>query len=265
MGWALKYIFGLTMSLPVLAVFVLMVAMAAHIVLKRVKEPGLSLGLPVFWSMLGSYALVTVMVTGVVINADPWWQPRYFLPLGGMIVGNSMNALAISLERLFSLLRGRRDEVEMRLCLGADATEAARPLVREAVKAGMIPSVNAMMGVGVVFHSGHDDRPDPGRGRPHAGRALPDRGHAHAHGLGGPVGGAGGASGPAALLQRGPAAALAAGHGRGGLIQAAAHPSGPETARQIISLKAINRPNCLRLQSGCGLVHRGLELVARGP
>ena len=154
MGWALKFIFGLTMSLPVLAVYVLMVALAARIVLKRVKEPGLSLGLPLFGAMLGSYALVAVMVTGVVVNASPWWLPQYFLPLGGMIIGNSMNALAISLERLFSLLRQRRDEVEMRLSLGADASEASRPLVREAVKAGMIPSINAMMGVGVVFIPG---------------------------------------------------------------------------------------------------------------
>ena len=154
MGWVLKLIFGLDMSLPVLAVFVLMVAVATHIVLRRVKEPRLRLGLPVFWAMLGSYALVTIMVTGVVVNAEPWWKAQYFLPLGGMIVGNSMNALAISLERLFTELRQRRDEVEMRLCLGADAAEASRPIVREAVKAGMIPSINAMMGVGVVFIPG---------------------------------------------------------------------------------------------------------------
>ncbi len=154
MGWALQFIFGLAWSLPVLAVFALMVAMATRIVLKRIKEPQLSMGLPIFWAMLGSYALVTVMVTGVVVNAEPWWLPQYFLPLGGMIIGNSMNALALSLERLFTGLRQRRDEVEMRLALGADAGEASRPIVREAVKAGMIPSINAMMGVGVVFIPG---------------------------------------------------------------------------------------------------------------
>jgi len=150
MGYALKYIFALDMGLPVVAVFAGMIAAAAHIVHGRVPEREVAFGLPVFGAMVASYMLVTTMVTGVIIGAEPWWTPQYFLPIGGMVAGNSMNALAIALERLFSGLRTRRAEIEMMLSLGADSREASQSVLRDAVRAGMIPSINSMMGVGLV-------------------------------------------------------------------------------------------------------------------
>jgi putative ABC transport system permease protein len=70
------------------------------------------------------------------------------------VIGNSMSALAISIERLFSQMRQQREVVEMKLCLGANYKEASRDIFKGAVKAGMIPSINAMMGVGLVFIPG---------------------------------------------------------------------------------------------------------------
>jgi putative ABC transport system permease protein len=51
-------------------------------------------------------------------------------------------------------LRERRSEVEMKLCLGADYKEASQDIVRSAMRSGMIPSINSLMGVGVVFIPG---------------------------------------------------------------------------------------------------------------
>jgi putative ABC transport system permease protein len=65
-----------------------------------------------------------------------------------------MNAVAISLDRLLSDLKKRRHEVEMMLSLGADYGEAAKDMVRNAMRAGMIPAINSMMAVGVVFIPG---------------------------------------------------------------------------------------------------------------
>jgi putative ABC transport system permease protein len=104
--------------------------------------------------MVISYVIVSYLVTAVLINVEPWWKPQYFIPLGGMVIGNSMNAIAIALERLLGELRGRRLEVEMMLCLGADYKEASQDMFRNAMRAGMIPSINSMMGVGIVFIPG---------------------------------------------------------------------------------------------------------------
>lgn len=154
LGYVLVFVFKSGQSWLVLAFFTMMIFFAVRIIRGRIKERDVAVGIPIFVSMFGSYFLVSALVVGVIVGAKPWWRPEYFLPLAGMVVGNSMTALAISLERLFSDLRARRNELEMKLCLGASAREATRGIVAEAVRAGMIPSINSMMGVGVVFIPG---------------------------------------------------------------------------------------------------------------
>ena len=154
MGYALTFIFKFRNPLLVLSIYVIMIAFAAWIVRGRIREKAVSFFPPTLFSMLVSYVLVTAVVTGLVVRSDPWWHPQYFIPIGGMVVGNSMTAIALTLERLFSELRSRRDEVEMRLALGADYREASADTFRNAMKAGMIPSINSMMGVGIVFIPG---------------------------------------------------------------------------------------------------------------
>jgi len=94
--------------------------------------------------------LMTGLALAAIITPDPWYEPRYAIPLIGMILGNTLNGISIGLDRLGGELTSRRDEVEARLALGADRWEAALPLVRQAIRAGMIPILNAMMVAGIV-------------------------------------------------------------------------------------------------------------------
>ncbi len=154
MGFALRIIFSLDSFLVVAALFLVMIIAAARIIQGNVAERRIPFAMPSFLSMFLVYALIAFLVSGVIIGADPWWRPRYFIPLAGMIAGNSMTALSLSLDRLFSDMRARHDEIEMRLCLGATAEEAARDILRDALKAGMIPAVNSLAGVGLVYLPG---------------------------------------------------------------------------------------------------------------
>lgn len=137
-----------------MGLFSIMVAFAARIVRGNIKERQIPYVFTAFLTMLAVYAAISAMVTGVIVGATPWWTPQYFIPLAGMVVGNSMTALSLSLDRLFSDFTAKRDRVEMFLCLGASAREASRDIVRDALKAGMIPSINSLAGVGLVFLPG---------------------------------------------------------------------------------------------------------------
>ncbi|MCJ2166042.1 MULTISPECIES: iron export ABC transporter permease subunit FetB [unclassified Pseudodesulfovibrio] len=150
MGYVLKFVFELKLIWLVLLMFLFMVAAAVHTIRGRVKERSVPFVIPTFLSMIITYTLVSMMVTGVIVGAKPWWTPQYFIPLAGMIVGNSMTAISICLERLFSDLKSRRGEVEMKLALGADFREASQDILGNAVRAGMIPSINSLMAVGLV-------------------------------------------------------------------------------------------------------------------
>ena len=154
MGYILNHIFKIESGPVILLLFAGMIFFAAWTISGRVKEKSISFFIPTLFSMLVSYIIVTYLVTAFVVQVKPWYMPQYFIPLGGMVIGNSMNTIAIGLERLFSNLRRYRDEIELYLVLGADYREASEKIFRDSIRAGMIPSINSMMGVGIVFIPG---------------------------------------------------------------------------------------------------------------
>ncbi len=149
-GYVLQFVFRVNNPFLVLALYVWMIFWAAHTIRGRVQEKTISIFTPTFVSMVISYMTVLIFVTSAIVQVKPWYTPQYFIPLGGMIVGNSMNAIAIALERMFSDLRKQREQIELALCLGATYQEATHALLRDSIKAGMIPSINALMTVGLV-------------------------------------------------------------------------------------------------------------------
>ncbi len=154
MGYVLRFIFDLSSAWIVFSLFAVMVVFAVRIIRGNVSEHAIPFVMPAFFTMFSVYALISCMVTGVIIGAEPFWHPQYFIPLAGMVVGNSMTALGLSLDRLFSDLKTKKDTVEMMLCLGATAKEASRDIFNDALKAGMMPSINSLAGVGLVFIPG---------------------------------------------------------------------------------------------------------------
>jgi putative ABC transport system permease protein len=101
-------------------------------------------------SMLVGAGLTLAYVQALVVRVSPWYDPRYLVPLFGMIVGNAMNGAALATERLTSEMRTRRAEVEAMLSLGASPAEAAAEPVRLALRAALLPAVNGLMVVGLV-------------------------------------------------------------------------------------------------------------------
>jgi putative ABC transport system permease protein len=67
-----------------------------------------------------------------------------------MILGNTLTGVSLGIERMTEELTARRDRVDMALALGATRWEAAQAPARQAVRAGMMPTLNQMAVVGVV-------------------------------------------------------------------------------------------------------------------
>jgi len=101
-------------------------------------------------SMMAAGTIVTVFALTTQLHADPWYNPRYAIPILGMILGNTMNGVSIGLDRLVSGAHDRRTAIEARLALGAPAPEAMRGVVRDAIRAGLIPTINGMAAAGLV-------------------------------------------------------------------------------------------------------------------
>jgi len=149
-GYVLVYIFDINRWYWVVAALLVMTAVATREAVRRQDQrPAALYGITGTALLVGS-GLTLFYVSAVVVQVEPWYNPRYLIPLFGMIVGNAMNAAALAAERLAAELSGRRGEVEAYLALGADSVEAAREAVRTAIRAALIPTVNSLMVVGIV-------------------------------------------------------------------------------------------------------------------
>ena len=101
-------------------------------------------------SMFVSSFTVTVLTLVVIVGPDPWYAPQYAIPLLGMMLGNTMNGVALGLDRLTESVWRQRAVIEARLMLGQRWQEAVGDARRDAMRSGMIPIVNAMAASGVV-------------------------------------------------------------------------------------------------------------------
>ncbi|MFM1891552.1 MAG: hypothetical protein RLZ44_629, partial [Pseudomonadota bacterium] len=101
-------------------------------------------------SMFLSSFSVTLLALLVIIRVDPWYTPQYLIPLLGMLLGNTMSGVAVALDNLTRAAWTQRGAIEARLMLGADWQSAIAELRREALRAGLIPIINAMTTAGIV-------------------------------------------------------------------------------------------------------------------
>jgi putative ABC transport system permease protein len=101
-------------------------------------------------SMFISSFAITVVALTVIVGPDPWYEPQYAIPLLGMLLGNTMNGIAIGMDRLTHAAYEQRTLIEGRLMLGHPWNKAIEALRSDSIRAGLIPIVNAMMAAGLV-------------------------------------------------------------------------------------------------------------------
>jgi len=101
-------------------------------------------------SMMVAAILVTVLALTTQVQPDPWYNPRYAIPLLGMILGNTMNGVSLGLDRLLSGATRERSAIEARLALGHDFAQAMGPVTRDSIKGALIPIINSMSAAGLV-------------------------------------------------------------------------------------------------------------------
>lgn len=90
----------------------------------------------------------------VVVRISPWYDPRYFIPIAGMLIGNSMTGISLGVNRLVDGMVTNKNLVEGALMLGATPKTAAKHIVDTAFDSAILPTINSMVGMGIVFLPG---------------------------------------------------------------------------------------------------------------
>jgi putative ABC transport system permease protein len=127
-----------------------MIALAAREALKRAGRSYRGSWFDTFFALLVASLLTLAVATRVVLGVEPWWEPRYLIPLLGMILGNALTGVSLGLDRCLTELQEGKSRVEALLAYGATRWEAARPVAVLSLRAGLIPILNTMSVVGLV-------------------------------------------------------------------------------------------------------------------
>jgi putative ABC transport system permease protein len=150
----LKHLFAINNLWLILLIFVCMSGFASHIILKRSKVQVQGLYPKLLLVITSVSLLLTLFFLVTVAGASPWYDARYFIPLAGMILGNSMNACALALDRFFTEMKKNSREVETLLVLGATPKEVSMRYIKQSMRNAALPFITNMSGIGIVFIPG---------------------------------------------------------------------------------------------------------------
>ncbi len=134
-GYFLIFIFESSHAGITSLILAVMLLVASWISLSPVRQVRRALYPYVLTALTVGGGTTLFVVTWGVLHLEPWYDPRYMVPLAGMIFANCMNTVSIAAERFES-------EFANGQC--ADAAK------RIAFQTGMIPVINSMFAVGLV-------------------------------------------------------------------------------------------------------------------
>lgn len=150
-GLVLEWVFEFDRWYVVLLLGCVMTLIAGATAATRGKRSYSGIGIDCIVSIWASAWLVTAFALLVVFDGtEKWYQPQYAIPLLGMVLGNILNGITLGLNTFTESLVNRRDYIESMLSAGATRWEAALEPIRDAIRNGMTPIINAMMIVGLV-------------------------------------------------------------------------------------------------------------------
>ncbi|MFQ5548406.1 MAG: ABC transporter permease, partial [Woeseia sp.] len=134
-GYVLAFIFEADQAWIILLVLSVMLAAASVIAIRPIRNNRRSSLRNAFLAILIGGGLTLALVTQIVIGIEPWFLPRYMVPLAGMVFASSMNAVSLAAERLES-------ELERSVELSQARSSA--------LNASLIPLINTLFAVGLV-------------------------------------------------------------------------------------------------------------------
>lgn len=150
MGFLLEMILTIDNFVYLALILLAMTVIAATISGKRGRKIPHSTGIAFTGILIGSVITFAVLAGAGVIGPEA----KYIIPLGGMIIGNSMNASSLSMNRLIGELEHQRKRIETLLALGANTRQASEWAVRQSVRSALIPVIDSMKIIGLVHLPG---------------------------------------------------------------------------------------------------------------
>lgn len=149
-GLILAWIFAREQWYEVLTILSIMTIIATITAKNRVKKPYIGITWDTLLALVGSAWVVLLVGVIAVMQVSPWYRPQFIIPIMGLILGNALTGISLSMNQLIENLHREQASIHMQLSLSATPWEASRRYVILAINNGITPTINSMMVVGLV-------------------------------------------------------------------------------------------------------------------
>lgn len=154
-GYVLTYVFENPNPYFTLLILMIMEVFAIFNIYSRVERKlSRNLKLIIGISMFGGTLASILFFLFIVINIEPWFMPQYFIPISGMLIGNSMTGISLGAQGLITGINDNKERVENALMLGATPEKATNDIQNRSFYNAILPTINSMIGMGIVFLPG---------------------------------------------------------------------------------------------------------------
>ena len=150
-GYILVYVFESSSLLLTLLMFFVMEGFAIFNIVNPKRDIlNRKMIITIIISQLFGTILTMAFFLLIVIRPKPIYEPQYLIPLGGMILGNSMTGINLALNRVLDAIEEKRTNIEGSLMLGATPRMAMDKIIQEAFDTAITPSLNSIKNMGII-------------------------------------------------------------------------------------------------------------------
>ncbi|MET3617772.1 putative ABC transport system permease protein [Peptoniphilus olsenii] len=148
-GLILTYIFKNPHPAFTIAYLVAMTLFTIHRVLSKNKDLNKNFKKVIAISISIS-GLFVIMYFVYLVVGESIFNPQYVIPISGMIMGNVMTGVSLGIKTFKESLVGKRAKVDALLSVGAAPDRILLPFVKQAFETAFLPTLNSMIGMGIV-------------------------------------------------------------------------------------------------------------------
>lgn len=148
-GLILTYIFENPHPVFVVIYIAAMVIFSIRRALSKHKNLNKNFKIAVSLSLAFSGISVLVYFIYIVVGQSVF-NPQYTIPIAGMIIGNSMTGVNLALKTFNDTIKSQQPKIDALLNLGATPKKILLPYVNNAVETALLPTLNSMLGMGIV-------------------------------------------------------------------------------------------------------------------
>lgn len=152
-GYILQYVFGNPKPIFTIIFLILMITFSIHRVITSRKDLNHNFKMAIGTSLTLSGLFVLIFFVTVVVGKSIF-NPQYTIPLAGMIIGNAMTGVTIAIKTFMDDISKEKNKINTLLNLGVEPKDILKPFANNALETALIPTMNSMLGMGIIFLPG---------------------------------------------------------------------------------------------------------------